>query len=65
MLCARKMVHMIAEKMFEYLPEECFEVDKRPEFLRDKEKVEFKLIEIFRASEIRQNRPSCYSLSES
>ena len=45
---------MIETEIARILPVACLKVDKRSEFLRDKENVEFDLNEILRTSEMRQ-----------
>ena len=51
-------------KLLECLPGTCKKVDKRQEFLRDKERVKLKLNEKLKAIEMRQYRPLRYQLSE-
>ena len=55
---------MIAGKVFRKFTGAYLKVDKRSEFLRDKEKLGFKVNKMLRTREIKQHRPLCYRLME-
>ena len=52
----------LRRKFFNNSPGACLKVDKRSEFLSDKEKLEFKLNKILEVPEMRQQRPLSYRL---